>query len=102
MKYKSNKLKQLENSRKSIFTDDLEHCIMCRQVATDINEIFMGRNRQNSMKYNLCIPLCRTCHNKYHLQRPLQLKWYRLAQIEFEKKYSHEDFMQIFKKNYKD
>lgn len=102
MKYKRNKLKKLENSRKSIFTEDLEHCIMCNEKAVDINEIFMGRNRQNSMKYNLCIPLCRNCHNKYHLQRPIQLHWMRLAQTTFEKNHSHEEWMKIFLRNYKD
>lgn len=102
MKYKRNKLKNLEKQRKSIFTDDLEHCIICGENATDINEILMGRNRQNSMKYNLCIPLCRNCHNKYHLQRPVQLYWIRLAQTEFEKTHSREEWLKIFYKNYKD
>jgi hypothetical protein len=102
MKYKRNKLKELEKSRKSIFTDDLKSCIMCNEPATDINEIFMGRNRLNSMKYNLCIPLCRRCHQKYHLERATQLYWMRKAQIEFEKTHSFEDWMKIFLRNYKD
>lgn len=102
MKYKRNKLKNLEKQRKSIFTEDLEHCIICGEKATDINEILMGRNRQNSMKYDLCIPLCRSCHNKYHLQRPVQLYWIRLAQTEFEKTHSREEWLKIFYKNYKD
>lgn len=99
---KSNKILKLEKNRISIFTDDLSHCILCNQPDVDINEIFPGRNRQNSMKYGLCIPLCRKHHNQYHLQRSMQLQWMRLAQNEFEKTHTRDEWINIFLKNYKD
>lgn len=99
---KKSKLSKLEKDRFSIFTEDLSHCILCSSDDVDINEIFPGRNRINSMKYGLCIPLCRKHHNQYHLQRPMQLYWMRLAQNEFEKDHSHNEWMDIFLKNYKD
>ena len=102
MRYKSNKLRKLEKERKSIFTDNLKCCIICNEPASDINEIFMGRNRLNSIKHNLCIPLCRKCHQKYHLDRKMQLYWMKRAQIEFETHHSQEEWMKIFLRNYKD
>lgn len=102
MKYKTNKLKTLEKKRYSIFTEDLEHCILCNTTNVDINEIFMGRNRQNSMKYGLCIPLCRTHHRQYHNDRKMQLKWMQLAQKKFEESHTNTEWMNIFHKNYKD
>lgn len=73
MKYKTNKLRKLENKRYSILTEDMDHCYICKSDATDINEIFLGRNRLNSIKYGLCIPLCRRCHSSYHNNRDIQL-----------------------------
>lgn len=95
-------VKTLEKNRFSILTDDMEHCYICKKPKEDINEIFMGRNRQNSMKYGLCIPMCRKCHNKFHEVRAYQLHIMKEAQEVFEKIYSHEEFMQIFRENYKD
>lgn len=98
MKYKTNKLKRLENKRFSLLTDDLEHCIIHTDKASDdINEIFMGRNRINSMKYGLCIPLCRYCHSNYHNNRDMQLYWMKKGLNEFLKEHTKEDFQNSFK-----
>jgi len=98
MKYKSSKLRKLENKRYSILTEDLDHCIIHKDItAVDINEIFMGRNRQNSMKYGLCIPLCRCCHRQYHNDRDMQLYWMKRGLEAFLKDYSIDDFKNIFK-----
>ena len=60
MKYKSSKLKKLEKNRHSILTDDMNHCIICEQWGVDINEIFMGRNRnaENITKNIILIEKC--------------------------------------------
>lgn len=97
MKYKTNKLKRLENKRYSILTEDMEHCIMCNQKCDDINEIFLGRNRINSIKTGLCIPLCRRCHTIYHNNRELQLFWMKQGLEEFTKEHTIEEFQNIFK-----
>ena len=47
MKYKTKKLANLEKNRFSIFTDNLNICMFCGMKATDLNEIFRGRNRRN-------------------------------------------------------
>lgn len=102
MRRKTTKLLNLEKNRYSVFTDDLEHCILCGKGNVDINEIFMGRNRRNSMKYGLCIPLCREHHRQYHNSRTMQLKWFKLAQNKFEEIFVGEDWLKIFYRNYKD
>lgn len=99
MKNKSSKLAKLENNRYSIITDNLNYCIICGKPKQDLNEIFGGRNRQNSMKYGLVIPMCRNCHIKYTNDADMQLEWKKLGQEVFEDTYN-EEFIDIFKRNY--
>lgn len=100
MKVKSKKLAKLERDRFSIITDDLTRCIECGMPKQDLNEIYPGRNRQNSMKWGLVIPMCRRCHTEYTNNREMQLKWMKKGQIIFEKTYDI-DFIEIFRRNYK-
>ena len=97
MIYKSSKLRKLENNRYSIFTDDLDHCIICRCATDDLNEVFMGRNRINSMKYGMVIPLCRFHHEQYHIDRGMQLYWMELGKKKFIEKYSSELWLNTFR-----
>ena len=99
MKVKSKKLARLERERFSILTYDLTTCIICGKPKQDLNEIFPGRNRQNSMKWGLVIPMCRQCHTEYTNNRKMQLKWMKIGQRKFEELYE-EDFLSIFKRNY--
>lgn len=101
LKKKSNKLKNLEAKRFSIITNNLKICYVCqKRKKDDLNEVFEGSNRQMSMKYGLVIPICRTCHTEYDLNKELRQKYQREAQKIFEEKYGHDLFMQEFKKNY--
>ena len=97
MRKKTTKLMNLERNRYSIITEDLYHCIECSEKASDINEIFMGRNRLNSIKYGLCIPLCRRCHTKYHNDRNMQLKYMQVALEYFLIDHTIKDFQETFK-----
>lgn len=99
MENKSSKLSKLERNRFSIITDNLDYCIMCGQRKQDLNEIYPGRNRQNSMKYGLVIPMCRSCHIKYTNDRNIQLYWMKLGQKKFNEVYD-DDFLEIFRRNY--
>lgn len=99
MKNKSSKLAKLERNRFSILTDNLDYCIMCGKPKQDLNEIYPGRNRQNSMKYGCVMPMCRLCHTKYTNDRNLQLYWMKLCQKKFNEIYE-EDFLSIFRRNY--
>ena len=102
MKKKSYKLAKLERERYSLFTDDLDTCIVCKMKATDMNEIFRGRNRQNSMKYGLCIPMCRRCHSILTDNFELENEWKIKGQKMFMEHYNKttQEFIDIFKMNY--
>lgn len=97
MRNKRYKLVKLEKNRTSILTEDLEHCILCGANDPDINEIFMGRNRLNSIKYGLLIPLCRTHHQEYHNNRNLQMHYMKIGLDEFLKEHTKEEFQNSFK-----
>lgn len=108
MKQKTNELSKLERNRFSLFTDDLEHCIICGRSPVNKHEIFGGRNRLNSIKYGLVIPLC-TCehHNQVeckgiHFDKKLRNEWHKKGQIKFNEIYPNLKFEDIFKINYLD
>lgn len=97
---KSKKLSKLEKNRFSILTDDLNHCIICGKKKDNLHEMFFGKDRVNSMKFNLIIPLCFSCHQEMHKNIEWQEYWHRQGQLMFEKKYPDLEFLDIFKRNY--
>ena len=106
LKKKSNKLAKLERNRFSLFTDDLEHCIICGKSPVNKHEIFGGRNRLNSIKYGLVIPLCTCKHHDQvnckgiHFDKKLQDEYHIKGQLKFIESYPNLVFEDIFKKNY--
>ena len=108
IKKKSSKLAKLEKERFSLFTDDLEHCIICGKSPINKHEIFFGSaNRQKSMKYGLVIPLCTAEHHNQieckgiHFNKELRNEWHIKGQLKFEEVYSDLEFLEIFGENYK-
>ncbi len=106
IKKKSNKLAKLERNRESLFTDDMTKCIICGKCPINKHEIFGGRNRQNSIKYKLVIPLCTCEHHDQvnqrgiHFDKNLKKEWHKKGQVMFNKTYPDLDFEDIFKRNY--
>jgi len=92
--------------KNSILTEDWEHCFVC-QSSRNLQEhhvIFGTANRKNSEKYGLTIPLCIDCHTGtkgVHNNRQLDLYLKRIAQLEFEREHSYEEFMTVFGRNYR-
>lgn len=99
-KQKSSKLAKLERNRFSLFTDNMNKCYFCPNKKDHIHEIFCGRNRQNSMKYGLCLPICESCHSTYQNDFLFNEKWHKKGQAIFSKAYPDLKFEDIFKKNY--
>ena len=76
----------------------------------DEHHVFGGPNRKKSEHYGLKVYLCQTHHegdingSKEAVHRPDQNNYaerlHILAQQEFEKRYSHEEFMREFGRNY--
>jgi len=107
LKQKSNKLAKLERERYSLFTNDLEHCIICGKTPVNKHEIFGGSaNRQKSMIYGLVIPLCTCEHHDQvncrgiHFDKKLREEWHIKGQTKFNEVYPDLNFKDIFKKNY--
>ena len=84
----------------SIFTDNLEHCIICGNKKDNLHEVFFGRNRQLSIKFGLVIPLCIKCHREMHRNIELQEVWHEKGQVAFEETYPRLSFVEIFRCNY--
>lgn len=106
LKQRTRKQSKLERNRESLFTDDLEHCIICGRSPVNKHEIFGGRNRLNSIKYKLVIPLCTCEHHDQvncrgiHFDKKLRDKWHKKGQALFNETYPDLDFMDIFKENF--
>ena len=98
---KSSNIANLERKRKSVFTDDLEHCILCGSKKDNLHEIFFGKNRLNSIKYNLVIPLCFNCHQEMHINKEWQEFWHIKGQLYWESHIgSRIEFIKVFRENY--
>jgi len=103
MKYKTNKLRNLEKNRFSVFYEDLTTCMNCGSTyQMTKHEIFEGRNRRNSMIYGFVLPLCFNCHRKLQENQEFSSYWQNKAQTYFEKNIgTREEFIKIFRRNYK-
>ena len=68
------------------------------------HHIYMGANRNNSEKIGAWVYLCARHHNGssagVHYNHQLDLELKQLAQQEYEKNHSREEFMKIIHKNY--
>ena len=101
LRKKSAKLAKLERNRYSVFTDDLEHCIICKRKKNHLHEIFFGSNRKKSMQYGFVIPLCSTCHSEMHINKEWQEYWHVKGQEYWERFIgSREEFIEVFGKSY--
>ena len=101
IKNKTNKQKQLEKNRFSIFTNDFTKCYYCHKQKLesekfDLHEVYGGSNRTRSIKYGLVVPLCRICHSKEEIIKYLRIK----LQKEFEKTHTRDEFIEITGKSY--
>ena len=99
---KSSKISKLERNRKSVFTDNKDKCMFCPSTyKLTWHEIFAGRNRQNSMKYDLCLRMCLNCHELYQENKEFNDFWHKQGQLYFEKNIgSREEFIEVFRENY--
>lgn len=102
IKKRSSKLAKIEKNRYSIFTSDLDQCIICGAKKEHIHEIYFGSFRQRSIKLGMCIPLCSLCHQEMHRNSEWQEYWHIKGQEYFEEYIGfRNEFMKIFGKLYK-
>lgn len=101
LKKKSNKLSKMERKRKSVFTDDLEHCYLCGNKKDDLHELLGGRNRLNCIRLGYVIPACRLCHSRIQDDNEFKMYWAKKVQLHYEEHYgTRDDFIKIFRRNY--
>ena len=90
--------------KKSIVQKDGSRCFICgRMTGLECHHILGGPNRKWSDDYGLTVMLCHEHHTgkdgaQYNRKTGDSLK--RLAQIAFEARHSHDEWMQAFRKNY--
>lgn len=78
-----------------------EYCFECDKPVTEEHHLIFGKNRQNAEDWGLTIRLCPECHRRLHdKDEQMAMRYRKMAQAAFEYKYSHEDFMRIFGRNY--
>ena len=90
---------------KSIFTNDFNTCFLSGACSwVEDHHIFFGKNRKNSDKHGMIIPVDHYIHNEspygIHHNEALNLQVKQFAQREFEKSHTREEFMLIFGENF--
>lgn len=84
----------------------VESCYICGQERRYLEEhhVFGGPNRKLSEKHGLKVHLCLECHRDskigVHFNKERRMELQAIAQKEFENKYGHEKFMEIFGKSW--
>ncbi len=102
MRKASKALCKQQKNRFSIIYQEMTKCCVCGLKWVEINEVFEGRNRSNSMKYGMCCPLCKKHHDQFHNDIEFNHYFKRLFQSKFEENHTREEFIKIFKRNYLD
>ena len=92
---------------KSVFTDDMEHCIETGTLYCHRHHIFNKYNKEKSEKYGFVIPIAYYLHEfqpgSIHANpnKGLDLKWKQKAQEYFEEHYGdREAFIREFGRSY--
>ena len=91
---------------KSIMQTDKERCYICGGRASEEHHVFHGSNRKNSDIWGLTVYLCPRCHRTSNTAihgkdgHEMDVALKKAAQKSFEILHSHEEFMEIFGKNY--
>ena len=90
---------------KSIVQSGEHRCFVCGSMRElELHHMMPGvANRRLSTRYGLVCWLCHTHHTGrfgVHRDYDLMVQLKREAQAAFERKYSHEEWMKIFNRNY--
>jgi transposase-like protein len=95
------KVKSLERKRYSIIYDDLTKCAECKTTfRVEKNEVYEGSKRVASMKNGFVVPLCQSCHSRFHNDRQFALKYKMMFQRAYELEHSREEFLNLIHRSY--
>ena len=81
----------------------MSKCLVCASTLVQWHHVIGGHAyRHLSEKYRLLVPLCKKHHDEAHQEQELADTLKAKAQICFEKRYSHQEWMDNFKIDYKE
>lgn len=90
-----------EKNRFSIIYPCLTKCAVCGlKMGVQKNEVFEGAKRGVSMQHGFVIPLCDTCHKRFHNDRSFALIYKKKFQAKYEETHSREEFLNLIHHNY--
>ena len=88
----------------SVFTDDLEHCIITGSMPAAVHHIFPGNPcRKYSEEDGYVIPLrpeLHTGHGGIHFNKEFDRHWRRKAQRHYEQTHTREEFIKRYGRSY--
>lgn len=90
----------------SIVQNELDdRCFLCGSTTwLERHHCIVGSYRKLSDQYGLTVKLCHYCHNEpplgAHFNRDTAEYLRKAAQRAFEKKYSHDEFIRVFGRNF--
>lgn len=88
-------------ARSIIPHDDPGRCYVCHRTGpTEVHHMIHGANRPNADRFGLVVHLCPYCHRNVHSHGSFDAELKGIAQQEFEKTHTREQFMKIFGRNY--
>ena len=94
-------------AKRSVLTDDLEHCIICGKSPAQLHHVFSGEhiNRVYAEEDGFIIPLCWMHHTgdwkrSVHGNPALGLKFKRMAQWKYEETHTRDEFRKRYGKSY--
>lgn len=80
---------------------DENECFLCHRWGPEHrHHCLHGPDRNMAEKYGLTVRLCFDCHRVLHDEGEHDWELKQVAQRAFEKKYSHEKWMEVFGRNY--
>lgn len=84
--------------------DDPGRCYLCGRVnqRLEVHHMIHGIRRKHADKYGLTVHLCQRCHMDLHDRGTFDETLKEEAQKAFEERYSHDEWMRIFGKNYRE
>ena len=85
---------------RSVITDNLDFCIECGRPREHMHHCLYGNKHKQCDEDRLIVPLCVNCHILLHNDNKLSLKYKQMAQVVYENKHSHEEYMKRYGKNY--
>ncbi len=101
IKKRTYKQSKKEKTRYSIIYTNLNKCAECGSIYNiERNEVFEGAYRGRSIKYGMIAPFCHDCHNRFHNDYEMNLRYKVRFQQEFLKNHTRDEFINIFKQDY--